>query len=44
MTVFFTAPYFFEKEICVKEYIVGLGLGIILINIIYTNIVLWERN
>lgn len=27
-----------------KEYIIGLGIGIMLINIIYTNIVLWERN
>jgi len=27
-----------------KEYLIGLGIGIMLINIIYTNIVLWERN
>lgn len=35
---------FMQKGEQMKEYLIGLGIGILLINIVYTNIVWWERN
>lgn len=27
----------------VKEYLLGIGIGLLLINFIYANVILWER-